>query len=223
MEYVFILALVMAIFGILGYLYGLRSAIVAALAIWGGLLLIARTGTVITRLANGAYAGARMLASGGAQTLGSSGNQPAALARVTQEASQQRALVSVEAGGPEFLIILGILLAISILIGLSDRVRGPHSLLGLVLGLINGYLVGAFVLDVLFPQLALALPFGLASPTSQSGIAALSMPAARGDVTGQLLLLAQTANERTMAWVIMLAIAVFIIAAIRLGNRGAKA
>ncbi len=225
MSYLILLALLMSLFGILGYLFGLKASVLTAGVIWLLLMLIARAGGTIAQLINGLYYGIQFVMAGGLQAMSSSGDRAAAMARVTQQISPVKTLMSGNTAGSEFVVILGILLILTVMLSLTEPIRGPQSKLGLVIGLISGYLVGGYILNVLVPGLNFPLPYGLTPRLAAAqGVAPVpSVPATNQSLGAQLLQLLQSINETTLQLLIMFVIATFIISAIRLSMRGSKA
>ncbi len=216
------LAIFMATFAILGYLHGLRATIFLTLVILFGLLLVARAGGSLAKLINGIYIGILFVLNGGLQAL-SSADRSAAINNVFADIDSPR-LIDPNSPGLELLLVVLVLILIAIWLGRSERflLRGPTSGWGFVFGLLNGYLLGAYLLDSIFPASAalLPLPFGL-SEQLQAGPVPCCLPASNGNVIAELVSSIQNASETTLALIVMSIIAIFILIALLSGSRRA--
>lgn len=210
----FILAAMMAMFGVLGYLYGGASALLTLLLVLAGLLLVASAGGQIINIINSAY---RFIVAGGLQTMGNSGDVGA----LQQKMNKVSPLIPSEAAGAFLLLLLVILIVVAVLVGRHKRFRRPSSGVGLLVGLANGYLVGAYLLATLLPSLAkaLPLPFGLAAQLAQ-GRPAAPLPATSGSAGAQLLQIVNGASPASLSLVVMILIAVIIFPALLMNLRG---
>ena len=215
------LAIIMAAFAIIGYLHGARATIFLTVVILFGLLLISRAGGSLASLINGFYIGILFVLNGGLQAL-SSADRSAAINAILQKIGSPR-LADPNSPGPALLLILLALILIAIWLGRSERfrLRGPTSGWGFVFGLLNGYLPGAYLLDSIFPANAslLPLPFGINQELQAGPVPYL--PASNANVIGQLVSSIQSASETTLALVVMVIIAVFILIALLGGSRRA--
>jgi hypothetical protein len=223
---ILLLATLMAIMGVIGYFQGARAAFLLTIAILLGLLLIARAGGTIAKLVNGIYFGIQFVLAGGLQALGSGGT--AGLSQVLQNMGTPQRLIDPNAPGPTVaLVILLVAVLLAWLLGRASRLpfRGARSGWGILWGLVNGYLLGAYLLWAALPSFAdsLPVPFGLAQENAANATTATGVPAAGAagaSVGAQLLNLVQTANEHTLAVVIMILIATFVIVAAYVSTRG---
>jgi hypothetical protein len=216
------LAIFMAAFAIIGYLHGIRATVFLTVVILFGLLLIARAGGSLAKLINGIYIGILFVLNGGLQAL-SSTDRSAAIDAIFEKIGSPK-LVDPNSPGPELLLILLVLILIAVWLGRSDRfrLRGPTSGWGFIFGLLNGYLLGAYLLDSIFPASAalLPLPFGI-SQELQAGPVPCCVPASSGNVIAQLVSTIQNASETTLAMFVMAFIAIFILIALLGGSRRA--
>ena len=219
---VIILATIMAVFAVIGYQSGTRASLFTAVVLLVGLLLIARAGGTVAKLINGLYFGVRFVLAGGVQALGAGGDRAAAITEVIQNMGPVSGLVDPNSPGPALVLVLIILVLITLWLGRVQRfrLRGPASLGGLLVGLFNGYLLGAFLLVSLMAEQAafLPLPFGLNAQAQQAAPAAATTGGP--SLFSQLLTDIQNASENTLALIIMAAIGIFIIVAAYLSTRG---
>jgi hypothetical protein len=217
---VIILATIMALFAVIGYLAGGRASVFTSLVVVLGLLLIARAGGTLAQLINGLYFGIRFVLGGGVQALGAGGDRAAAIDRIIQSISDPQ-LVDPNSPGPELILFLLILVALSLLLTRVQRfrLRGPSSGWGLLWGLVSGYLLGAYLLVKLQPGAAafLPLPFGL----GQAAPAASALPASGPGLLENLTRSVLAADTNTLALIVMALIATFIVFAVLFGNRSA--
>jgi hypothetical protein len=217
------LAIIMAALAVIGYLHGARATVFLTVVILCGLLLISRAGGSLAKLINGIYIGILFVLNGGLQAL-SSADRSAAITVIFQKIGSPR-LTDPNSPGPELLLILLALILIAIWLGRSERfrLRGPTSVWGFLFGLLNGYLLGAYLLDSIFPAnvALLPLPFGI-NQQLHAGPIPCCAPATNANVIGQLVSSIQNASETTLAMVVMVIIAVFILMALLGGSRRAR-
>ncbi len=214
-----ILAFSMALFGVLGYIYGSGSALLTAIVVWVGMLVAARLGGSVESILEGLYKAARFALSGGLGALSNSGDTQALVQAMKQVGATGPLL-----GGNQHastLLLLGAGVVLVVLFGRHPRLRRPPSLLGLLLGLLNGYLVGGFVLVALVgpTAAALPLPFGL-SAAAASG--ASVEPTLAIDSGGQLVHSLQNASQGSLssgAEVIITALVLVSVGGQREGTR----
>jgi hypothetical protein len=113
---------------------------------------------------------------------------------------------------------------IAILLGRSRIfiLVGQSSGWGFVIGLVNGYLLGAYLLDSIFPQNAylLPLPFGI-NQQLQQGPVPCCQPVSSGNLVWQIVNNIEQASETQLAIAVMASIAVFILIALIGGSRRA--
>ncbi len=223
MEFAFliVLAAIMAVFGIIGYQRGTRFSLLMTGLLVAGLMAMERGGGQITKLVNGLIFGVRFILAGGLQAMGGSGDKTEALKAVMAKMGPATSLVTGDTPGVTLLFMVILLIGLSLLLGMAKLFKGAASLIGLGLGLVNGYIVTAVLLNAVAPDLALLpMPF---SPGSQPAQAATAAPAGPSGadllarVTGSLTKLA---DSSILPVSIMVAIALFVFFATRFGNRG---
>jgi hypothetical protein len=217
-------AAIMAVFGVMGYLRGTRYGIITAVLFCGGLVIGARSGDQVVKLVNGLVIGIRLMLSGGLQAMGS-GNAEA-LRQAIAKAGGVKPLIPADQPGAALVLVLFVVLGLSLLLGAFKALKGAASLLGLIFGLINGYIIVAAFLLALAPELAvLPLPFDLGgAATAAVSITAAPAPAPAGlEVTSRIAGFVQgIAGSPGVAIVVAVSIAVFVFYTTRFGNRGGK-
>ncbi len=200
----FILAGVMALFGVLGYLYGATAAILTLVFVGIGLFIVSRFGTTLINIINKFW---QLFLSGGVQAFVSGGD----LAQVRAKMATIPPLIPSDAAGAFLLLLLVVLIVLAILLGRFPRFRRPPSLGGLLIGLLNGYLVGGYLLALMFPSFASSiwLPFGLAST-----ISATAPPLGSGNPWDQFVATVLNASARSLALIVGFIVAVIILVAL---------
>jgi hypothetical protein len=167
-----ILAVTMAIFAFIGYLHGTRATFFLLAVILFGLLLVSRAGGSLATLINGIWVGILFILNGGLVAL-TAPDRAAAMDAVFAKIDSPK-LIDPNSPGAALLLILALLVLIAILLGRSRIfiLVGQSSGWGFVIGLVNGYLLGAYLLDSIFPQNAylLPLPFGINQQLQQGPV-----------------------------------------------------
>jgi hypothetical protein len=200
----FILAGVMALFGVLGYLYGTGAALLTLAIVVIGLLVTKFAGPTIVNIINKFY---QLFMSGGVQAFLGSGD----LAQVKANMAKIPPLIPSDAAAAFMLLVLIVLILLGILLGMHPRFRRPPSLVALLIGLVSGYLVGGYLLVIMFPSLAgvIPLPFGLvpqpALPTA---------PLGSTDLWAQFVTTINNASERSLALIVAFVVAAVILIAL---------
>jgi hypothetical protein len=216
---VIILATVMAVFGVLGYQRGGRSSLVTLIITGLGMLVLSLQSGRVVSLINGIGVGVRFALAGGLTAMGGGDNSDA----MTKALAAARAAPKlIPADRPEIvaLALLGILVFVALLLGLLKWFRRPASVLGLILGLLNGYLLSAYVLGSLFPQFAI-LPSPLLPKAAAQAVAARpATPASAG--LEPLALLSGLVGSKELPLIATLALGLLILIATRSGARGGK-
>ena len=216
-----ILAIFMAVFAFIGYLHGTRATFFLLLVILFGLLLISRAGGSLATLINGIYVGFLFVLNGGLQAL-TAPDRAAAVTEVFKKIDSPK-LIDPNSPGAALLLILAVLVLIAILLGRSRIfvLRGQTSAWGFVIGLLNGYLIGAYLLASIFPQNAalLPLPFGINQQLQQGPVPCCLPP--NGNAIWQIVNNIISASQSQLAIAVMILIAAFILIAFFAGNRRA--
>lgn len=208
----------MALFGILGYLYGLTAAIITLIFILLGLGVFAGLGTTLINIINRTW---QLIASGGLQTFFSGGD----LSQVKEQMATVPPLISNDAAAAFLVLIMIILIVLAILLGMHPRFRRPPSLLALLIGLLNGYLIGAFLLRTMVPALSafLPVPFFPAPAPTPGGVPAVCCTS----LWSQFVAAINNASTQSLALLVMFVIAAIVLTALFLtlrrrgGRRGA--
>lgn len=218
MTWIIFLAGFMAIFGVIGYLRGTKAAIIVLLAGFIGLLIIGPYGEKVVSYINAFGKGFRFLSSGGMAALSGSGSADNAI-----QALQGAPAVVQPTDAP---IVLGLLYVVLVFFGLLISgipwFSGKKSVGGLLLGLLAGYLVGGVVARALWPQYTAFLPLPILEETVAPATVAVAPGAGAGIGTQVVNGLSALANSGLVPFIIAIAIVLFIIAATRTSNRGAK-
>lgn len=223
MEALILLATIMALFGVIGYLRGAKSSLFTAIVIGIGLVLITQASGLIARTVKGLTFAVTFVLAGGLGALGGEGDRGAALNAVIERMPPVKTLVNADGTGIGMVVIFLLLVAVGLLIGMLKVFKTKASLGGLFIGLANGYVVSAFVLSRLLPGAGLRLPLlgGLTAPTTDgAGVAPSAGPSLSGTLIESLV---QTLNALVeggqIALLIALLIVIFVLLATRLGNR----
>ncbi len=135
-------------------------------------------------------------------------------------------LLSADGSGPGVLLIFFVLVLAGFLLGMLKPLKGRASLVGLGLGLVNGYVLSGFLLGKLLPESSalLPLPRWLTGSAGQPTPAATpSGPSLSSSLAERLIVgLNALADSGQIALVIAIVIAVFVLLATRLGSRSVK-
>jgi len=226
METLIILATVMALFGVLGYVRGARSSLLTSAIILLGLIAVGRAPETIARTINGLNVAVRFALSGGLGALGGGGDRAAALQEVFAKLGEVKPLIGSDGTGPGMILIFLALVLAGFLLGMLKPLKGRPSLLGLGLGLTIGYVLSAFLVRTFLPEASV----GLRLPAWLFGRAAQPVPAPPADGTELTAALgtrlAATLNSLVesgqIALFLAIAIAAFVLLATRLGARTIK-
>jgi hypothetical protein len=201
----FILGGIMALFGVLGYLYGTTAALITLFLVVVGLVVTKIAGPTIVNIINKFY---QLFMSGGLQAFIGSGD----LAQVKANMAKIPPLIPSDAAAAFMLLVLIVLILVGILLGMHPRFRRPPSIVALLIGLVSGYLLGGYLLVIMFPSLAsvIPLPFGLVpQPTTPSA------PLGSTDLWAQFVTTINNASERSLALIVaFVVLAVILIALI---------
>ena len=201
--YLFILlvvATVMAIFGLIGFLRTTRASVLLLGIMLGGLIFLKVFGERLVKFVNAGWGFVR--SAGG-----------------TSSPSQ---LVNPQDPAAFFLLVFYGFVLVGLGLGLlkSLRLSGRFSFSGMLVGLINGYIVAAYSIDVLFPSYAiLPVPIQVPGMTPTAPLPGANLPAGP-DVWTQLMQgLTNLANNPSAPIIIGLSILVFILLASRLSGK----
>ena len=220
MTWLFILAGTMAIFGVIGYLRGWRAALfilimtILAIAVTGAL------GDTIVKYINAFAKGFQFLLSGGLNALAGSGSADEAIASLQDTPP----LVS----DVNKYLMLGLIFVsvvlIAVLISGAKWFIPKRSLLGMIIGLVAGYLVAAMIVLAIAPEYAalVPLPFGFGPPVPTAPVTI--EPGASGpSLWDRILVFLNSLVDRGLITAFLgIVIAVFLLFAARSLNRGAR-
>jgi hypothetical protein len=180
------------------------------------LFVIANAGGRIVTLINTVW---RFIMAGGVQAMSGGGDLGALRTRMAEIPP----LIPSEAVGTFLILLMVIAILMGVFAGRFRRFRRPPSGMGLLIGLINGYLVGAYLLVNMLPALAglAPLPFGLSQKLAGGATPPAAGPSA-GDIGRQLVQGIQRADPATLALSVMLIIAAIVLIALvaNLRHRG---
>jgi hypothetical protein len=202
-----ILAAFMAIFGILGYMRGLKAALVTLGITLLALYITQRLGDELVALINGIYKGFKFLFSGGLALLSGGGDiSSGQLAAIPP-------LINPGDPGPALALIFLAMTGLALLFSTSKVLRSATSLAGLVVGLISGYIVGYYMLRMLYPNLfpAGGMPGGLGGGFPGAAL-----------LTRFLTWLNATFSHQTLGLLVAIAIAIFVLLAMSFARKGSN-
>lgn len=226
MEALILLATVMAVFGVFGYLRGFKSILLSTVIIWLGLVLVSRFGGLIAKTVNGLNYAVRFALAGGLGALGGSGDKGEAINQVFERMGAVKPLIRADGTGPGMILVFLLLVMIGLLLGALKTLKTRSSPLSLILGLLNGYVVTAYLLRMALPEAGLLLPLPaglLGGQVAASTVATPTGPSVTDSAIAKLAaMLANLAGYSQIAILIAILIAVFVLLAVRSGNRGAK-
>lgn len=225
MEALIVLATVMALFGVFGYLRGTKSSLFTAIVIWVGLVLITQAGGKLATAVNGLAFGVVFVLSGGLGALGGGGDRAAALSDVFDKMPKVPVLINSDGAGIGTIAIFVLLVIVGFLLGMLKVFKSKSSVWGLLIGLANGYVLSAFLLPRLLPDAAVRLPLpggfaGTGSAPAGGGIAAPAGPSLSSALIDSIVeALNKLVEGGQIALFIAVLIALFVLLATRLGNR----
>ena len=196
-----IVATIMAVFGLIGFLRTTRASVLLLGIMLGGLIFLKIFGVQLIKFINAGWAFVR---SGGSSTGSAS------------------LLINPQDPAAFYLLVFYVFVLMGLGLGLlkSLKLSGRFSFSGMLVGLINGYIVAAYTVDVLFPSYAiLPVPIQVPGMTPQIPPPGMAMPAGP-DVWAQLMQgLSNLASNPAAPAIIGLSILVFIILASRLSGK----
>jgi hypothetical protein len=223
MESLIILATVMAVFGVFGYLRGVKFSWFNAALVVLSILLLNRAGNTLVRVIDLFYRVGRAMLAGGFKAI--SGEGEGGFAKLGDLVSNVPSLIGKDGTPTALVIIFLLIIALGFLLGTLKVFKSKASYLGLALGLLTGYVVSAYMLYKVLPEagIQLPLPGWLLGLPSGSALPVPSGPSVTGSalakLTGALLGLV---DRGQIALLIAILIAVFVLLAVRMGNRSVK-
>lgn len=226
MESLILLATVMAIFGVFGYLRGGKSTLLTTAIIWLGLGLVSRFAGVIATMVNGINYGIRFVLAGGMGALGGSGDKGDAINQVFERMGTVTPLIAADGSGPGLILVFLLLMGLGLLLGALKSLKSKSSPLSLILGLVNGYVISAYLLRMALPEAGILLPLPAGLLGSQAATVTAPLPAGASVTGSALAKLAATltglATAGHIAILIAVLIAIFVLLAVRPGSRNSK-
>lgn len=226
MESLILLATVMAVFGVFGYLRGGKSTLLTTAIIWLGLVLVSRFAGVIATMVNGVNYGIRFVLAGGMGALGGSGDKGDAINQVFARMGPVTPLIAADGSGPGLILVFLLLMVIGLLLGALKSLKSKSSPLSLILGLVNGYVISAYLLRMALPEAGILLPLPAGLLGNQTTTAAVPLPAGPSVTGSAIAKLAATltslATAGHIAILIAVLIAIFVLLAVRTGSRNSK-
>ena len=223
MESLIILATVMAIFGVFGYLRGVKFSWFNAALVVLSIMLLNRMGDALVRVIDLFYRVGRAMLAGGFKAI--SGEGEGGFAKLGELVSKVPSLIGRDGTPTALVLIFLLILGVGFLLGTLKFFKSKASYLGLALGLLTGYVVSAYMLSRVLPEagIQLPLPAWLLGLPSRAALPVPAGPSLTGSALTKLTgLLTKLADQGQIALVIALLIAVFVLLAVRMGNRGVK-
>jgi hypothetical protein len=202
--YLFVLlvvAVIMAVFALIGFIRVTRASVLLLAIMLGGLIFLRIFGERLIKFINAGWAFVRSGGSGtGSVSLLIDPQDPAAF----------------------YLLMFYLFVLIGLGLGLlrSLQLQGRFSFSGMLIGLINGYIVAAYTVDVLFPAFAfLPVPIQVPGMTPQIPPPGMAMPAGPDVWTQFMQGLSNLASNPAAPLIIGLTIFVFLILASRFSGK----
>jgi hypothetical protein len=205
-------AAVMTIFGVIGFLRVTKASVIILAALLIGPAFLRAAGERLIAIINrmGGF-----LLGGGISAL-AGGNASDALSK------SRPALLDPNAPATFYLVVFYGIMVVGLLIGSLKpfKLSGRYSFSGLLLGLLNGYIVIAYTIAVLFPDFAI-LPVPLAIKGMTPQIPPPGLPVASSDIVWTKLLqfLGNLSSNPSAHFIIAGLIVVFIFMAARLSAK----
>ena len=213
MAVLILLAIAMALAGVLGYRRGPKSSLVTGVILWVAMLAIARQGPGILKLVKIVRAIVSFITKGGVQALADGSGNLGALAAVSSLSDEDNATILMA-------FFLVVTVAAFWIGAIKSLVRGPSGW-GLFLGLLNGCAPAVFVLGRLVPEMMAGVPLAeLSRPGTAPPVAAVGTGPAVGAKLAEWINL--TGDKGTLTLIVVVSIALFVLFATRFTNRPAK-
>jgi hypothetical protein len=218
MFWLFIIAGVMAVFGLLGYLRGWHAALFILIMTFLAVVITGRLGDVIIRYINAFCKGFKFLLSGGLAALTGEGGAEAAF----QALGDMPPCIDESNESLVLGLIFVTMVFFAVLLSGMNWLESPQSLFGLFLGLMAGYLVAAVIVRVVAPEYAVfvPLPFGLGASTVPCCVVVPPGGGGTSLVSRVLEFLTSLVDRGLIAVFLGVVIAVFVLLAARPGSHG---
>lgn len=207
----FLLAAIMAVFGVFGYLKGVRWAISALLLLLVIFILVEKRSDTIASTINGLYLGVMLTLKGGLAAIASGDLESAAalLESTTRPVTEQNR---------QMVLLLVVLAVVGAAMLLSLVWKSKPSPLGMLFGLAYGYLLSAAMLPLLLPGSGgrLPIPFLRAAAAPATGAAAAAEAASTGSLLNRLLTsLGDPQSIRLVGWLLGFIIVLILLLSVR--------
>lgn len=215
--FLILLAAIMAVFGIYGYLRGTVTMLVSLGILWIAIFLVETRPEQLLTYLNGLYIGAMLVFKSGLNDL-ASGNLDSAAAKLE---SINKPFTGPTADLGLLLIIVGAVI-LGLLASLLLKKKRKPGIWGAVLGIVYGYLIAAAVLPILgLPAGLLPIPF--LRPFDPTMPEASTAPADETAESGDLLTtLSQPGVVSMIAMAITASMAIFLLFSVRRGSKSSK-
>lgn len=210
MWFLFFLAAVMAICGIIGYKQGLWASVIALVLLFVAVLIVRNGADTIIKYMNGLWLGTMLVFKSGLNDI-ASGNLDSAAEKLD---SIDKPFVD-QSEWFAYLLIIGAAVFFGWLIAVL--MKNKQSVLGLFVGLVYGYVLCAALIPLILGFSAWFLPiFGTAESQAVSPLAGA---ACGGLWNGLVCFLGDPKNAQICGIIIVIAIGVFILLAARATTR----
>ncbi len=210
-----IVAAVMTFFAVIGFLRVAKASVIILILLTAGLALLQAFGPRLIAIINRLW---QFFVGGGLNALAGDGG------RSVSEAFGQPVKPPIDPNAPAtfYLLTFYFIMILALLIGSLKAflLSGRFSFTGLLVGLVNGYIVAAYSIAVLFPEFAvLPVPLPIRGMTPPIPPPGLSVPSS--DIVGVKLLqvLDSLGSNPSAHFIIAGLIVVFIVLATRLSAR----
>lgn len=212
---ILLLATIMAIFGVLGYLKGSRWAFIALLILLVAFILVENQSDIVVLALNGMYTGVMLVLNGGLGAIASGDFE------AVQEVYQQIEPLFTDTN-ENLALLLVVFGAVGVGLLLSLVIKSKPSVWGMIWGLVYGYILSAVSLPLIFSNLSLTLPVPILRPMPRS-TAATAATAGRNSLDQLFASLAQEQNVQIIGILIGAFIVLLLLLTVRSGVKsGAK-
>lgn len=206
----FLLAAIMAVFGVFGYLKGVRWAVAALLLLLVIFIMVEKRSATIASTINGLYLGVMLTLKGGLGAIASGDLESAgalleSTARPVTDANRQMVMLLV------VLAVVGVAMLLSLVW------KSKSSPLGLLFGLAYGYILSATMLPLLLPGTGgrLPVPFLRAAAAPTAAAAAADTDAADSLFNRLVSSLGNPQSIQMLGWLLGLIIVLILLFSVR--------
>ncbi|MEA3335632.1 MAG: hypothetical protein U9R25_06945 [Chloroflexota bacterium] len=207
--FLFVLASIMAIFAVMGYLNGTRWAIISLIVLLIAAFLVERMPDLIVDTFNGIYMGIMLAIKGGLGDV-ASGDLNSAGAKL----ESVEPLFSGDSERFALLLVIGFAVAIAVILAII--IKEKSEVFGGILGLFYGYILAAVSIPLIFGISGALFPLPFIRSGSGTGTASATVSSA--SVFDQFMAsLANPDTIRLIGIMIAIAIAIFLFFTVRRG------